>query len=337
MSTPDSFYEWGRTEKLTAENLTKRFRDLVNRLKPLEALEISWQAALTVVKGEVLARSESVIAGLRDQLVAITDLDWLTATSSSRVAFVEGGTASLVIDEQSRALFAPGPFAIVGRIGDPLSYAIVQTVAYDRRGSGQWDTTVVAVVGSLGTPQQDWAIGAVAGSTLVQIAFLNEAKGLQADIRTRAKAATDAAAQTGLDRIATGQDRTATGQDRTATGQDRTATGQDRTATGQDRKAVADGLAAIAGGPVYQVNGKAGNVTLGAHDVGAYTVAEMDGAFAALKGSADAAHDTLGELAALVDAATAAAAANAAAVSRLQFDTARALRAARIINARLFP
>lgn len=48
-----------------------------------------------------------------------------------------------------------------------------------------------------------------------------------------------------------------------------------------------------------------------------YTKTATDALLAALKGTADAAHDTLGELAALIDASTAAAATNATAISAL--------------------
>lgn len=175
MATSDDFYRWGQKEPLSTPNLDKRFLDLALRLKPLESVVISWQAALAEVDAKVLTQTENVISGLRDQLASIVKLEWLTGTSSTSISLVEAAGRTLFLGDQDRALFAPGPFAVVQRVSDPTTYAIVQTAAYDGT-TGQYDFTVVSTSGAAG-PFSDWSVAAVAGSTLAQMNLLAQGQG----------------------------------------------------------------------------------------------------------------------------------------------------------------
>ncbi|MDZ4371540.1 MAG: hypothetical protein U1C74_08995, partial [Phenylobacterium sp.] len=149
MSDRSAIYRFRNTDRLTAAELNRRFLDINARLDPLEVLRLTEDEALAVVLDRVLSRSEAVIASLREQLLAITQLQWLTATSSTPAELEEAAELYLIVDAQSRALFAPGPFAILTRAATPDAYAIVSTQAYDRL-SGQWDIKVEALAGIAG-------------------------------------------------------------------------------------------------------------------------------------------------------------------------------------------
>ncbi len=177
---------------------------------------------LRTVSDRVLQRSEDVIAGLRGQLAQIIQLEWLTALSTSSLTLVEGETRALVVLADQRALFAPGPYAILTRTSTPDDYAIIRTLHYDRT-LGQLDFEVVTRVGRPG-PFADWQVAALAGSTLAQMSLLGVGKAARdlavaaCDRAETAAGAADAdAAATALDRIQTGLDRIATGNDRAAT------------------------------------------------------------------------------------------------------------------------
>lgn len=170
-------YRFKRTDRLTAEALNARFLDLNTRVLGVEILRLAEDEAFAVVLDRVLSRSEDVIASLRAQLVAITQLQWLTATSSTMAVLAEDAELYLVVDEAGRELFTPGPFAVVSRAATPETYAVVRTLAYDRQ-SGQWDIQVESLVGDA-DPHDDWVIAAIAGSTLAQLSFLEEGRDIR--------------------------------------------------------------------------------------------------------------------------------------------------------------
>jgi len=159
-----------RDEPIDEDFFNRRFRLVDDRLVSLETLKIAWEEALRVVQDRVLSRSEDVIAALRDQLVSITQLEWLTAHSETARTLANDAVFSLEIIEADRPLFTPGPYSMLTRTTDPSTWAIVRTLGYDRQ-SGQWDVRVESFVGAPG-PHSDWEIAAVAGSTLAQKAYL---------------------------------------------------------------------------------------------------------------------------------------------------------------------
>jgi len=184
-------YRFKSDDFLTDEALNRRFKDLDDRLSKAEVARLGEDTAFSVVLDRVLARSEEVVGGLRDQLLAITQLQWLTAISDTPATLAVAGEISLTIVEADRALFAPGPFAVLAwSDGDPEDYAVVRTLAFDRA-LGQWDLRVEAFTGDPG-PHDEWQISAVAGSTLAQLALLEQgqlaaaaASADQADVAAR--------------------------------------------------------------------------------------------------------------------------------------------------------
>jgi len=167
----DDLYRFGPDDILTDESLNLRFKDLDARLAQAEVARLSETDAFAIVLDRVLSRSEAVISSLRDKLLSLTELQWLTAHSDTARTLAVEAQFSLSIIEADRALFAPGPFALLSWAdGDPEDYAVVRTLGFDR-GVGQWDVRVEAFVGDPG-PHDTWQIAAVAGSTLAQLALL---------------------------------------------------------------------------------------------------------------------------------------------------------------------
>ncbi|WP_337186693.1 hypothetical protein [Phenylobacterium sp.] len=177
MADRSAVYRVTSQTRLTPKELNRRFLDINARLDPLELQRLTEDEAMAVVLDRVLSRSEAVIASLRGQLLAITQLQWLTATSTTPAALVEAGELYLTVDATNRELFAPGPFAILTRAATPDAYAVVRTLAYDRL-TGQWDIKVEALAGLEGE-HDDWLIAAIAGSTLAQLTLLEEGRAVR--------------------------------------------------------------------------------------------------------------------------------------------------------------
>jgi len=267
----DKLYRWGKNDFVSADNLNPRFESIDDRLFPLEAVVISWEQALATVQDRVLQRSEDVISGLRDRLVSITQLSWLTGRSGTSVILATDTDVSLIIDEADRPLFTPGPFAVISRTSDPYAYAIVRTAGFDRT-RGQWDVRVVAAAGDLATAHTDWSIAAVAGSSLSQMVWLAEGK--------------------------TARDATIAARDLAKIYADRTAS--DLIITGMN-KSGAEAAAKIATDKAAEAGAAADRAAT--FDPSTFaTKAFVTGQFTALKGTVSASYDTLGKLEAGVTA-----------------------------------
>jgi len=261
----ERFYRWGRTDPITADRLNPIFESLDDRLFPLEAVVISWEQALATVQDRVLLRSEDVIAGLRNRLIEITQLSWLTGRSGTSVVLASDTDVSLIVDEADRPLFTPGPFAVISRTSDPYAYAIVRTAGFDRT-RGQWDVRVVATAGNLAAAHTDWSIAAVAGSSLAQMVWLAEGKTAR-DATLAARDLIDGyAKRTAADVVSTGLNRA----------------GAEAAAANATTKASEAGAAAD---------------RAATFDPSTYaTKASVAAQFTALKGSVSASYDTLGKL-----------------------------------------
>ena len=169
----EEIYRINPNDPLTDVLLNRRFKDLDDRLSKAELVRLSEDQAFSLVLDRVLGRSEAVIASLRDRLLQITELEWLTARSSTPRALAVAAQLSLTILEEDRALFAPGPYAVLTWTGGgPEDYAVVRSLGYDRQ-IGQWDVRVESFAGDPG-PWGQWQISAVAGSTLAQLQYLEQ-------------------------------------------------------------------------------------------------------------------------------------------------------------------
>lgn len=168
----EEFYLWDRNTALTPDELNRRFVDLHLRLQFAETEKLSDATLRQEISDKVLLQSEAVISGLRDKLLSLTQLEWLTAPSASNVALVEGATRTFVIAVADRALFTPGPYVIIGREGAPDTYAVARAQTFDRD-SGEFVVSLTVVVTPDGPgPWSDWEIGSLAGSTLAQLVLL---------------------------------------------------------------------------------------------------------------------------------------------------------------------
>ncbi len=171
MSRFEELYRFGPNDFLTDEALNARLKDIDSRLTISEIARLSEDEAYADVLDRVLSRSEAVIASLRGQLLQLTELQWLTAHSPTPAVLAIEAQFPLIIREEDRPLFAPGPFAVLSWDGgEPDHYAVVRTLGYARE-EGEWLVRVEAFVGEAG-PHVGWQISAVAGSTLAQLALL---------------------------------------------------------------------------------------------------------------------------------------------------------------------
>ena len=284
----------GQPEALTEEFFNIRFRDVDLRVSALELLDISWQAALLQVRGEVLDRSEQVISDLRDKLISLTQLQWLTALSGTERTLVAGDLQSFAIDPDYRDLFTPGPFVLLSRAGTADDYAVARTSLYDRD-SGQLIVETLVITGDPG-PHSDWVISAIAGSTLAQLELLNQAIALQATLLAARDDAVAAATAAAGDALATAADRLAVSGDRTAVGLDKATVLAAKTTAVDAAAAAAASATSIGGGPVTSVAGLAGVVTGPALKTALNITGDISTSINAVLGGAGPAYDTLKEL-----------------------------------------
>ncbi|WP_029418041.1 hypothetical protein [Brevundimonas bacteroides] len=176
----EEIYRIKPDDSLTDDLLNRRFKDLDDRLSKAEIARMSEDQGFSLVLDRVLGRSEEVIASLRDRLLQITQLQWLTARSTTARTLALEAQFALEIIEEERDLFAPGPYAVLTWTGGgPEDYAVVRTLGYDRL-IGQWDVRVEAFTGAPG-PWASWQIAAIAGSTLSQRALLSEGRAVRGE------------------------------------------------------------------------------------------------------------------------------------------------------------
>jgi len=207
----EEIYRFGPRDVLTDEALNRRFKDLDDRTSKAEIVRLSEDQAFSLVLDRVLARSEAVIASLRDRLLSITELQWLTAHSDTSRTLAVGAQFALEIIEAERDLFAPGPYAVLSWTGgDPGDYAVVRTLGFDRL-IGQWDIRIEAFVGGPG-PWDDWQIAAVAGATLAQMALLTDGQAIRAETLAARNTAIDKAGEADAAREAAQQADAAAGE-----------------------------------------------------------------------------------------------------------------------------
>ena len=221
------------SEDIDENFFNRRFQTIDDTVSPLVERSRTEDSAFQEIKDDVLSLSEQAIASLRDRLVAITQLEWLTASSSTPVILALGANVRFIVSDVDLGLFAPGPFAVVTRAANATDYAVVRTIAFDRS-TGAFDVQIEATGGAPG-PFTDWELAAVAGSTVAQMALLAQGT-------TARNSAVAAAAATAADRVQTDADALSTAADRVAVHADRQAA--DASATAADTSAKAAQAAA---------------------------------------------------------------------------------------------
>lgn len=172
MADRSEAYRFNSRTPLTVDALNKRFLDVNARVLAIEIARLGEDEAFSVVLDRVLLRSEGVIASLRERLLRISELRWLTAGSATPATLANGAEFFLEISEADRDLFAPAPFAVLTRVSTVEDWAVVRTVTYDPE-NGRWDVQVESFSGDPG-PHSDWQVTAIAGSTLAQLALLEQ-------------------------------------------------------------------------------------------------------------------------------------------------------------------
>lgn len=249
------------------------FGDVDARIAKTEGLEDTINAAIESLNKVGLDRINEVLVPAILSIQRTQRLGFLIASSATPQVLSVGNGVSLVCTGETAATFTPSPFVAITRAANYTDYAIARTISYDNK-TGVFYCQILAIFGAIDgvASFNDWQISGSPGVVAAEQQMLAQVQAARQTTIEASDTATDAA---------------------------------------QRAETAAEILEeAVLTGPVTKVNGQTGTVTLGPTDVGAYSKADVDAFFAALKGTADAAHDTLGELAAILDA-------NATAISAL--------------------
>jgi hypothetical protein len=178
LARSEGFYRFDRRTPLTDYELNRRFLDLHRRVLEVETSKLSDEALRQEVRDTVLQSSEAVIGALRDQLIELTQLQWLTGLSATPVALAAGAVRVFELAEEDRALFSPGPWVLLSREDDAEIYAVARAQSYDRETglfSVQISTLSAGAIDQPG-PWSDWVIASLAGSTLAQLEYLTQGR-----------------------------------------------------------------------------------------------------------------------------------------------------------------
>lgn len=178
LARSEGFYRFDRSTPLTDYELNRRFLDLHRRVLEVETSKLSDEALRQEVRDTVLQSSEAVIGALRDQLIELTQLQWLTGLSATPVALAAGAVRVFELAEEDRALFSPGPWILLSREDDAEIYAVARAQSYDRETglfSVQISTLSAGAIDEPG-PWSDWVIASLAGSTLAQLEYLTQGR-----------------------------------------------------------------------------------------------------------------------------------------------------------------
>lgn len=240
----DEEYSAGRVGTLTPSIWDNLLRTLELRFKRQEDREPSLDAALESLLEVGLNRIDETLAPAILSINEVAQLGFLIAQSATSHALSIGVINIWIVPAGPiRKNFAPGPLSIIQRTGDHDVWAILETQSYQAV-TGAYAAKVIAMsAGAIAEPgpHTDWVIGAPAGSTLAQMAMLEEGKAARATTLA-------SAAQVALD----------------------------REAVAEDREYVASVADAIEAGPVLSVNGSSGAVVITAAGIGAAPATATD-------------------------------------------------------------
>lgn len=149
------------------------------RIGNLEELKPSLEAALEELLQVGLVRIDETLAPAIADINNAAQLGFLVAESATPHTLTVGVINLWIVPPGPiRKTFAPGPLAIIQRTGDHDVWAILEKQSYNPL-TGGFNAKVIAMsAGAIAEPgpHTDWVIGAPAGSTLAQMAMLEEGK-----------------------------------------------------------------------------------------------------------------------------------------------------------------
>ena len=184
---------------LTARNtvidaiwLTRLLAALDVRFLPLEEQRDALDVAISEVRQVGLDRINEILVPAIEQVLELSSLGFLIATSETSASIDDGNILDLVVTEGAeRALFTPSPFVALTREANTADYAICRLISY-LNDTGALRVEVLSHAGNVG-PHTDWVIGALAGSTIAQLAMLDSAGTLKAETIAATQVIKDAA------------------------------------------------------------------------------------------------------------------------------------------------
>ncbi len=235
-------------------------RELAARFRGLEGIKISWAEVSRQGIDLALDRINETIGPAAERIRRLTELGFLVAASETPATLEVGAILQLEVTAgDTRDLFAPSPFLLLGRTLSAADYAVVKLRTYDAE-TGALELEVVTVAGDPG-PHADWSIGALAGSTLAQLTALDQGRDVLAETleaRDASRAARDTAGQ---HRAATQADREAVTALRADALAFRNTAGGHATAAGEQRT-LAEQAAAAAAASAASLNAPAINAAI---------------------------------------------------------------------------
>lgn len=257
--------------------LTRILADIDVRLKRAQEAADTLPAAEREFRANALKRISADLAPMVDTLRARIQRGVLTATSDTEVLLIGGIERTWVVAEADRTTFAPSPYVLALRRLSMADTALLRVTGWDPA-SGAFTAEVLEITGNPG-PHTDWEFVSGPGVVTAQRAWIAEGRSERALTVAARQSAQDAAAQVASDKLVVGMSKS--GAEQAAA-----------TATSKAAEAVAAADRAKTWDPTNYYAKAAVDQKL--TDAATAT----DGKIAALKGSADADHDTLGEIAA---------------------------------------
>ncbi|MDQ0422285.1 hypothetical protein J2045_003333 [Peteryoungia aggregata LMG 23059] len=150
---------WGRSTKLSQEELNKRAKIIADAIEELRAFAPSWEAQVEALRAVGLERINDAILPAYEQLIEASNLGALFSANSDSSVDIGLGSRTFLIRETQRRNFAPTPF-VMAYAGGEYGQSVVGTVSSYDSETGE---LVVAVVSSIGTGTfDDWTIGPIA-------------------------------------------------------------------------------------------------------------------------------------------------------------------------------